>query len=78
MIIVLGNTINTGFRCTTFWVNLRMKLVRKATADIHKIAQTTHLSKRVIRQYLDLIPDDELEAMTPELEYTQESELNNQ
>lgn len=38
-----------------------VKLVRKATADIDKISQITHLSKRVINQYLDLIPDDELE-----------------
>ena len=48
-----------------------VKLVRKATADIDKISQITHLSKRVINQYLDLIPDDELdniefESLAPE------------
>ena len=40
-----------------------VKLVRSATADIDKIAQITHLSKRVIRQYLDLIPSDELDSI---------------
>ena len=55
-----------------------VKLVRTVTADIDKISQITHLSKRVIKQYLDLIPDDELEAMTPELEYVEEKTLNNQ
>jgi hypothetical protein len=34
-----------------------VKLVRTATADVDKISQITHLSKRVIKQYLDLIPD---------------------
>jgi hypothetical protein len=53
-----------------------VKLVRTATADIDKIAQITHLSKRVIKQYLDLIPDDELEAMTPELKYVEERVLD--
>ena len=48
-----------------------VKLVKKVTADIHSIAQLTRLSKRVIKQYLDLIPDDELEAMTPEPELVQ-------
>lgn len=42
------------------------------------ISQITRLSKRVIKQYLDLIPDDELEAMTPELEYVEEKTLNDQ
>ena len=37
-----------------------VKLVRTATNDIDKISQITHLSKRVISQYLDLIPEDEL------------------
>ena len=40
-----------------------VKLVRTATADIDKISQITHLSKRVIRQYLDLIPADELASI---------------
>ena len=55
-----------------------VKLVRTVTADIDKISQITHLSKRVIKQYLDLIPDDELEAMTSELEHVEERALNNQ
>ncbi len=40
-----------------------VKLVRTATADIDKISQVTHLSKRVISQYLDLIPSDELASI---------------
>ncbi|MFC1717518.1 DUF1670 domain-containing protein [Candidatus Poribacteria bacterium] len=40
-----------------------VKLVRTATADIDKISQITHLSKRVICQYLDLIPSDELHSI---------------
>ena len=40
-----------------------VKLVRTVTADIHKISQITHLSKRVISQYLDLIPSDELHSI---------------
>ncbi|MFC1715523.1 DUF1670 domain-containing protein [Candidatus Poribacteria bacterium] len=40
-----------------------VKLVRTATADIDKISQITHLSKRVIKQYLDLIPDNELTSI---------------
>ena len=40
-----------------------VKLVRTATADIDKISQITHLSKRVISQYLDLIPSDELHSI---------------
>lgn len=48
-----------------------VKLVRTATADIDRVSQITHLSKRVIKQYLDLIPDDELdntefESLAPE------------
>ena len=50
--------------------------MRAATADIHKIAQVTRLSKRVIKQYLDLIPADQLETMTPELELMEERKLN--
>lgn len=38
-----------------------VRIVRKATQDIDAISQITHLSKRVIQQYLDLIPDDELQ-----------------
>lgn len=40
-----------------------VKIVRKATEDIDEISQITHLSKRVIQQYLDLIPDDELQRL---------------
>ena len=40
-----------------------VKLVRIATDDIDKISQITHLSKRVISQYLDLIPEDELASI---------------
>ena len=41
-----------------------VKLVRTATGDIDRISQITHLSKRVICQYLDLIPADELKSLT--------------
>ncbi len=40
-----------------------VKLVRTVTADIDKISQVTYLSKRVISQYLDLIPSDELHSI---------------
>ena len=40
-----------------------VKVVRKATADIDKISQITRLSKRVISQYLDLIPQHQLQTM---------------
>ena len=40
-----------------------VKLVRTATDDIDRISQIAHLSKRVIRQYLDLIPADELDSI---------------
>lgn len=43
-----------------------VKLVRTATDDPDKISQITHLSKRVVKQYLDLIPEDELETMVSE------------
>lgn len=49
-----------------------VKLVRAATDDPDKISQITHLSKRVVKQYLDLIPEDELEAMVSEGEVTDE------
>jgi len=51
-----------------------VKLVRNATDDPDKISQITHLSKRVIQQYLDLIPDDELETSTPEPQNLEEEE----
>ena len=44
-----------------------VKVVRKATADIDKISQITRLSKRVISQYLDLIPKHQLQAMDANL-----------
>ena len=37
-----------------------VKIVRTATDDIDKISQITKLSKRVISQYLDLIPQHSL------------------
>ena len=40
-----------------------VKLVRTVTDDIDKLSQITHLSKRVISQYLDLIPSDELHSI---------------
>ncbi len=44
-----------------------VKVVRTATADIDKISQITRLSKRVISQYLDLIPQHHLQAMDANL-----------
>ena len=44
-----------------------VKVVRRATADIDNISQITRLSKRVISQYLDLIPEDQLRAMDANL-----------
>jgi predicted transcriptional regulator len=38
-----------------------VKLIRSVTDDVEKISQITHLSKRVIEQYLVLIPEDELD-----------------
>ena len=50
-----------------------VKIVRKATEDIDEISQITlsrrrallfaHISKRVIQQYLSLIPEYELKAL---------------
>jgi|TARA_B100002003_G_C14040721_1_gene501495 hypothetical protein len=40
-----------------------VKLVRTAIDDIDKISQIIHLSKRVVSQYLDLIPEDELASI---------------
>ena len=42
-----------------------VKIVQKATEDIDEISQITHLSKRVIQQYLDLIPDDDFQSLEP-------------
>ena len=44
-----------------------MKVVRAATADIDQISQITRLSKRVISQYLDLIPEDHLQTIDANL-----------
>ena len=44
-----------------------VKVVRAATADIDKISQITRLSKRVISQYLDLIPKHHLQTMDANL-----------
>jgi hypothetical protein len=40
-----------------------VKLIRAVTDDVEKISQLTHLSKRVIEQYLVLIPEDELKNL---------------
>ena len=60
-----------------------VKLVRTATSDIDRISQITHLSKRVIRQYLDLIPADELasieiRSLAPESQGVEERLLDDQ
>ena len=44
-----------------------VKVVRNATADIDIISQITRLSKRVISQYLDLIPQHQLQTMDENL-----------
>ena len=44
-----------------------VKVVRTATADIDKISHITRLSKRVISQYLDLIPQQHLQAIDENL-----------
>ena len=44
-----------------------VKVVRAATADIDNISQITRLSKRVISQYLDLIPQQQLTAIDANL-----------
>ena len=44
-----------------------VKVVRTATGDIDKISQITRLSKRVISQYLDLIPHHQLQTMDANL-----------
>jgi hypothetical protein len=60
-----------------------VKLVRSATADIDRISQIAHLSKRVISQYLDLIPADELasieiRSLAPESQGVGERPLDDQ
>ena len=45
----------------------KVKVVRVATADIDKISQITGLSKRVISQYLDLIPEHQLQSIDANL-----------
>ena len=44
-----------------------VKTVRATTDDIDKISQITRLSKRVISQYLDLIPQHLFDDMVPNL-----------
>ena len=44
-----------------------VKVVRAATADIDNISQITRLSRRVITQYLDLIPQHQLQTMDANL-----------
>lgn len=44
-----------------------VKVVRNVTADIDKISQITRRSKRVISQYLDLIPQHQLQTMDANL-----------
>ena len=44
-----------------------VKTVRAATDDIDKISQITRLSKRVVSQYLDLIPQRLLDDMNAKL-----------
>ena len=45
----------------------RVKVVRVATADVDTISQITRLSKRVITQYLDLIPEHQLQSIDANL-----------
>ena len=45
----------------------KVKVVRSATADIDTISQITRLSKRVISQYLDLIPEHQLQSIDANL-----------
>ena len=45
-----------------------VKIVRTATDDIDKISQITKLSKRVISQYLDLIPQHSLNDINANLD----------
>ena len=45
----------------------RVKVVRTATADIDNISQILRLSKRVITQYLDLMPEHQLQSIDANL-----------
>ena len=45
----------------------KVKVVRAATADIDTLSQITRLSKRVITQYLDLIPEHQLQTIDANL-----------
>ena len=44
-----------------------VKVVRSAITDIDNISQITRLSKRVITQYLDLIPEHQLQTIDANL-----------
>lgn len=44
-----------------------VKVVRSATADMDSISQITRLSKRVITQYLDLMPEHQLQTLDANL-----------
>ena len=50
-----------------------VKVVRAATADVDTISQITRLSKRVITQYLDLIPQQQLQTIEANLAKREES-----
>ena len=54
-----------------------VKIVRAATDDIDKISQITKLSKRVISQYLDLIPQHLLNDMDATLARKSEPDKDN-
>ena len=45
-----------------------VKVVRAATDDIDNISQITRLSRRVISQYLDLIPQHQLQSIEANLD----------
>ena len=51
----------------------RVKVVRTATADIDNISQVLRLSKRVITQYLDLMPEHQLQSIDANLAKQEES-----
>ena len=54
-----------------------VKIVRTATDDIDKISQITKLSKRVISQYLDLIPQHSLNDIDANLANNSENSKDN-
>ena len=54
-----------------------VKLVRTATDDIDKISRITKLSKRVISQYLDLIPQHSLNDIDANLASNSEDGKDN-